>query len=242
MLEYKIKKGPFSSHIKWFSPRPSLQEAFGFYEYRQTLYQKPLLGFQCENFYTIHIDLSNTEESLLTNCSKSTRYKIKRARREGMQFTLSNDIEQFVKFYNKFASTKNMAPISNIDLERVQNHLHITQAIYENEILAMHTYFFDKEIKRACLYHTASLFRNVDDSSTRQLIGRANRFLHFEDMLYFKSLGAKQYDLGGYAVDDSNEERQQINEFKKGFGGEIVKEPNYMSYPLYLYFLLKFKK
>jgi lipid II:glycine glycyltransferase (peptidoglycan interpeptide bridge formation enzyme) len=61
-------------------------------------------------------------------------------------------------------------------------------------------------------------------------------------MLYFKSLGAKKYDLGGYAVDDSNEERQQINEFKKGFGGEIVKEPNYMSYPLYLYFLLKFKK
>jgi lipid II:glycine glycyltransferase (peptidoglycan interpeptide bridge formation enzyme) len=239
MLEYKIKKGPFSSHIKWFSPPPSLQEAFGFYEYRQTLSQKSVLGFQCENFYTIHIDLSNTEENLLVNCSKSTRYKIKRARREGVQFSLEKDINKFLKFYNDFAITKNMAGISRADIELVSPYFYMTQALYKNEAIVMHAYLLDQELKRARLLHSASLYRNIEQSNDRNFIGRANRFLHLEDMLYFKKIGAKIYDLGGYAVDDLNAERQQINEFKKGFGGEIVKESNYMSYPLYLYLLLK---
>lgn len=239
MLTLKIKKGPFTSNIKWFCPRPKIREAFGFFEYDQCLYQKKLFGFCYESFYTIHVDITVDEETLLANCRKDTRYKIKRARREGIQFKIGNDFDQFVKFYNEFAISKNIATISKSDLELFRPYIHITQAVYEEEILVTHTYFFDEEIKRACLLHTASLFRNCDDSKMRQIIGRANRFLHFEEMLYFKKLGANIYDLGGIAVDDLNEDRAKINHFKKGFGGIMVQEPYYYSYPLYLYLCFK---
>ncbi|WP_069472144.1 hypothetical protein [Candidatus Marithrix sp. Canyon 246] len=235
MLILKIKKGPFTSNIKWFCPRPRIREAFGFFEYRQSLYQKPVLGFHYDSFYTIQIDLTSDEKTLLANCRKNTRYEINRARREGVKFQIGNDIDEFIKFYNEFALSKNMAQISNSDLKLFTPKLYITKALYQEQILVMHTYLFDDDIKRVRLLHSASLFRNCDDSIKHQIIGRANRFLHFEDMLYFKKIGVKVYDFGGYAVDDINEEREKINQFKKGFGGKIVKEPNYYSYPLYLY-------
>jgi len=239
MLTLKIKKGPFTSNIKWFCPRPKLSEAFGFFEYRQSLYQKSVLGFHYDSFYTIQIDLSIEEKNLLANCKKNTRYEINRARREGVKFQIGNDIDEFVIFYNEFALSKNMAQISNSDLKLFSSKLYITQALYQEEILVMHTYLFDDQIKRVCLLHTASLFRNCNDSAKHQMIGRANRFLHFEDMLYFKNIGVKLYDFGGYAVDDINEEREKINKFKKGFGGTMIKEPYYYSYPLHLYLCFK---
>jgi len=239
MLTLKIKKGPFTSNIKWFCPRPKIMEAFGFYEYRYSFFQKLVLGFHYESFYTIDIDLNIEEKELLANCKKNTRYEINRARREGVKFQIGNDIDEFVKFYNEFAIAKNMAQISNSDLNLFSSKLYITQAIYQEEILVMHTYLFDDEIKRVCLLNSASLFRNCNDPKKHQMIGRANRFLHFEDMLYFKKRGVKVYDFGGYAVDDINEEREKINKFKKGFGGEVVKLPNYYSYPLYLYLCCK---
>ena len=223
MLTLKIKKGPFTSNIKWFCPRPKIREAFGFFEYHQCLYQKKLFGFCYESFYTIQIDLSIEEKELLANCKKNTRYEINRARREGVKFQRGNDIDQFIKFYNEFALSKNMAQISNSDLKLFGPKLYITQAVYQEEILVMHTYLFDDQIKRVCLLHTASLFRNCNDSTKHQIIGRANRFLHIEDMLYFKNIGVNVYDFGGYAVDDINEEREKINQFKKGFGGTMDK-------------------
>lgn len=239
MLKLKIKKGPFSSNIKWFSPRPRIWEAFGFFEYRQTFYQKQILGFHYDSFYTIHIDLTSDEKTLLANCRKNTRYEINRARREGVQFALEKDINNFVRFYNEFAMSKNMATISRADIEQLHPYFYMTQAVYKNEVIVMHSYLLDQEFKRARLLHSASLFRNLKQSNDRHIIGRANRFLHFEDMLYLKKMGINIYDLGGYAVVNLDEERKQIANFKKGFGGEIVKEPNYYSYPLYFYLCCK---
>jgi lipid II:glycine glycyltransferase (peptidoglycan interpeptide bridge formation enzyme) len=239
MLIFKTRKSLFTSHIKWFCPRPLIRDAFGFVYYRQSFYQQPVLGFHCETFYTIHIELTIDEKNLLANCGKNTRYKINRARREGVQFALENDINNFVKFYNEFATTKHMAKISSSALERMCPYLCMTQALYKNDVIVKHAYLLDEEQKRARLLHSASWFRHIEQSEERNFIGRANRFLHFEDMLYFKKMGIKIYDFGGYAVDDINKEREQINQFKKGFGGQIVKEPNYMSYPLYFYGRLK---
>jgi lipid II:glycine glycyltransferase (peptidoglycan interpeptide bridge formation enzyme) len=51
------------------------------------------------------------------------------------------------------------------------------------------------------------------------LIGRANRWLHWQDMLRLKQMGLERYDWGGLFEDDSTPERAGINSFKKHFGG-----------------------
>jgi len=64
------------------------------------------------------------------------------------------------------------------------------------------------------------------------VVGRANRFLHYEDIRYFKEHGYETYDLGGYAKDTQDPKLQGINVFKESFGGTIVEQYNYYS-PLY---------
>ena len=44
-----------------------------------------------------------------------------------------------------------------------------------------------------------------------------------------------QLDLGGYAKDTEDEHLQHVNEFKDGFGGELVEMSNYISHPLVCY-------
>jgi lipid II:glycine glycyltransferase (peptidoglycan interpeptide bridge formation enzyme) len=59
------------------------------------------------------------------------------------------------------------------------------------------------------------------------MIGRANRLLHWEDILYFKQEGLSYYDFGGWSSDTTNLERQKINAFKESFGGVIIPQYSY---------------
>ena len=65
--------------------------------------------------------------------------------------------------------------------------------------------------------YSGSKFRNRKNDY-RALVGRANRWLHWRDMLRFKETGIKRYDWGGLFEDESVPERAGINKFKD-FGG-----------------------
>jgi len=64
----------------------------------------------------------------------------------------------------------------------------------------------------------------VQEHGQRQpiLVGRANRWLHWRDMLCFKEAGVQCYDWGGMFEDESTPERAGINRFKRDFGGQPV--------------------
>jgi hypothetical protein len=74
----------------------------------------------------------------------------------------------------------------------------------------------------AGLLHSSSRFRE-GESDYRALVGRANRWLHWKDMLQFRALGMQRYDWGGLFGDESTPERAGINNFKKSFGGQLVR-------------------
>jgi lipid II:glycine glycyltransferase (peptidoglycan interpeptide bridge formation enzyme) len=104
--------------------------------------------------------------------------------------------------------------------------LAIRAASVNNEKIVFHSYV--TTCGRARLLHSASLFRESDDSAYRNLVGRANRLLHWDDICYFKNEGCRTYDLGGISMDKSNMETQAINKFKESFGAAVIKE--YKSY------------
>lgn len=184
----------------------------------------------CKEFITLHIDLRKHFESIEEDFKKNTRYEIRRAKsKDNLEFKSikpenNEQLAPYLDFYNGFAEEKNLTPGNKNLLQRLveQKSLYITYIESEESFLVVHFYIVD-EI-RARLLYSASRFRDVSDNNIRNLIGRANRFLHNEDIILFKDMDYKILDLGGIAEDENNQETSQIDSFKKSFGGDRVVE------------------
>jgi hypothetical protein len=179
---------------------------------------------------TIFMDLSRSEEELLADCNKTTRYQINRAKKSDSVETVtdfpqgSSDsavLDRYIEFYNDFARSKGRGLQSvNRYVQYVTHHTLVIRSVVDaqsREPLAMHSYIVSDG--RARLHQSASLFRTCDDKAEQSRIGRANRFLHMDDMLYFKGLGIASFDFGGWYGGTTDTAKLAINSFKESFGG-----------------------
>jgi hypothetical protein len=188
----------------------------------------PSPGSWVEEFVTIWIDLTKPDEELLHAMTESTRYEIRRAASDGLSYEnwyadAGEKIEEFCEFFDSFAAAKNLAladrqwlrvraSFGALDLSRVSDE--------HGNSLVWHAYYRDAE--HVSQKYSASLFRNQPDPKYRRLVGRANRYHHWQDMKQFKQEGIRLFDLGGCYPGTDNQELLKVNEFKRSFGGEIV--------------------
>jgi hypothetical protein len=193
-----------------------------------------------EELYTILIDLSKNDKELLSLLRKNTRYEINRAREKDnikcVTFFEKNEndrekISKYMDFYNVFALSKNRSSIKFSDLKQFYDNRTIciryaAKEDDESEILTMHAYIVSDNTAR--LHQSSSLFRNSGDSEYKNLVARANRLLHWDDILYFKNIGLAVYDLGGWYGGQTLKEQLLINQFKESFGGEKKREYSYI--------------
>lgn len=179
-------------------------------------------------FLTLVSDLTLTKEEMLSKFSKNCRYEIRRAEREMvtteafMGDTLTPQrITEFCEFFKEFWASKG----TEIEIDHLQKEISqyetegcfmIARASVHNKPIVYHTYIVTQ--KRARLYQSASLYRE-DDEIPAATVGMANRYLHKEDMLYFKNIGKTSYDWGGAGIE---KEVENITKFKESFGGEHV--------------------
>ena len=213
---------------------------FGLNHYKNCQATQRKIGFFRKISYTKLIDLTLDTNSLLRSFGKNTQYKIRRAQREGVEFSEQISLQEFVEFYNIFADTKQRKKLSYHSLSPLMKYLTITKAMVGDNCLVVHLHLCDQTASRAQLQYVATHFRREANPDTIKLIGYANCFLHYANMCHFKKIGYKIYDLGGYAYQTSNQELVKINEFKDGFHGNLVKEGDYTSIPLFL--ILKAKE
>jgi lipid II:glycine glycyltransferase (peptidoglycan interpeptide bridge formation enzyme) len=171
-------------------------------------------------------DLTLASESIIAAFGNTNRYKIKRAAsRDGLTSYYPDDprarLAEFIAFYDTFASQKGLAPAYRRGLFAAcaAGQLILTYACRDDMKLVWHAYITHGH--KVGLFHSASLFRTVENAD-RAVIARANRWLHWRDMLHFKSKGLRTYDWGGLFADESVAERAGINNFKREFGGEAV--------------------
>jgi len=218
--------------VIWFAEKPSFFDGSVFLEYRQVRSTAEYQGFMRSPFHTIHISLDGDDASILASFSKGTRYEVNRAMRDGVFF--SSDVRQddFVRFYNEFALLKSRKCLAPEELDLMGAHLSVTSAGYGDEVLVMHCYLLDMQLRKVRLLYSASHFRAFGDSAERNLVARANRMLHYKDMLYYRERGYSCYDLGGISLEQNDQEKAHIANFKAGFGGCIVEESHYISVPL----------
>jgi hypothetical protein len=188
-----------------------------------------ILPYPLQTSHTIKINMLADEVGISAGFNKNTRYEIRRAESDGLNCLWlaqpnAADIAAFTSFYDEFAIAKGLAVLNPGELLRYADagKLALSHAQKNGECLVWHAYFMG--FTTAVLLHSASLFRKEESTEIRQVIGRANRWLHWQDMLRIKANGIEVYDLGGWYSGETDTVLLQINKFKEGFGGEIVCE------------------
>jgi lipid II:glycine glycyltransferase (peptidoglycan interpeptide bridge formation enzyme) len=209
----------------WFDEEPPRDAGVDILVYRQRA--APIADARTTPFLTMVTDLSVEEGAIAEKFGKDCRYKIRRAEtKDGLSMEFITDpesrLDEFRAFYDAFARQKSVAPSYHQWLVAACKacQLVLTSATRNGEALVWHAYLICG--KAACLEYTGSCFRNKENDY-RALVGRANRWLHWREMLRFKEMGITRYDWGGLFEDESVPERAGINQFKKDFGGQPVR-------------------
>jgi hypothetical protein len=188
-------------------------------------------GTRWREFYTYLIDLTQNQEQLLARLNEDTAYKIRRARArdkivcECCDPTDRRIADQFEDVYNSFAAMKGLHPLERARLNSIISAKALDLSVArdpEGNALVYHAIYRNEH--RATELYLPSLYRKLSDSAARNFVGRANRYLVWSDILRYKERGLKWFDFGGWYPGKTNQALLNINEFKRGFGGEITRE------------------
>jgi hypothetical protein len=188
----------------------------------------PFPGVANESCPTIVIDLSASEEELWNAVDRNTRKLIRQAMREG---TGAERIELTEQTWNEFLSAfcklrrrkqnAGALGIGQIGEMVAKDRFVLTVSREANgNILSWHSYVL--ACGRTRLLNTMSDIDPRRDTHWNNLVGRANRLHHWQDMLRFKQEGVSSYDLGGVYRGTDDEEQINIARFKRCFGGRFV--------------------
>lgn len=215
----------------WFEYNHSLKNAVGVssFMYLKKMDRTPL-GIRRES-YTIENSLEPEVEDIFKGFSSTVRNEIRKVEHI-VDCYFHNDIEGFVKFYNDFAALKGIPGTTEQKILEIGEHMIMSYARHGEHILAAHSYIVDYDLGITRLFHSATC-RLSNDIDTA-LIGKANKYLHFRDMSFFKEKGLRIYDFGGYSKDTTSKAHEGINKFKLSFGGEVAACTNYYSYPFWI--------
>jgi FemAB family len=178
--------------------------------------------------HTLVIDLAEDEDRLLEQMSKDTRSKIRRAmQRDSLDVAAvpepsAAQVDEFADFYDRFAAAQSVAPAFRPRLQALARggNLVLTSATGDRgEALVRHAYVAARG--RGYMLYSGSVLAQSADSGVRNLIGRANRYLHWHDIGFFKERRFELYDFGGLDAEERSPKTAGIARFKRGFGGEV---------------------
>ncbi len=165
------------------------------------------------------LDISKSEEDLLREMRKTTRYLIKKTEKEGVEIvcsTNSDDIEQFWPVYEATAQRQHFTPFSKKDL-RKEFELFAADAgaalffgkVGEKVVAAAMIIFYNGQ---AFYHHSGSL---SDGSGSN-----VSYLLQWRVIQEAKRRGCTLYNFWGISPDDKPKHPWAgLSLFKKGFGG-----------------------
>lgn len=210
----------------WYDHEPGDTRQVDYILYYQR--STPVPGTKTRVIHTYVIDLTLSRDQLLAKLNKDTAYKLRRAReRDGVVCERCDPrnrvvIDQFEEMYNIFATTKRLTPLNRPRMESMAAAGVLDLSVAKDaqgNALVYHANYRDDQ--RATSMELPSLYRKLSSSAERNSIGRASRFLTWSDILRYQEEGLRCFDFGGW-YQGSDPAMVKINEFKRGFGGEVV--------------------
>lgn len=183
-------------------------------------------------FHSLKIDLTLSEDEVMRGLNRNTMYEVRRSKaKDGVECVhdmLATDqtCEAFRNFYDEFAKAKELplTAMNELLARAADGALRFSRAMRHGAPIVWHVHAVTRD--GVSLLHSASLFRQSDDGELRTVIGRANRQLHWCDMLFFKAEGKRTYDFGGWYAGSEDQDLLRVNQFKEGFGGTRVDQFN----------------
>lgn len=221
-------------------------ERIGCFRFERIWFQKEIIKVKSDAHVLRYMRLENIEEKkranadkaetlwtlldkdsneLMSEMRKQVRYEIRRAEKEDIEifYYSSKDIinksllDTFEKAYNHFCEISGREYVKSFfNKKRVKsyadyNGIIMSEARFEKGKI-YHIYVADGNL--ALLHFSVSDFRNKDVDNN--LAGRANKLLHYKDLLFFREHGYNVYDWGNVS---SFENPNGIDNFKISFGG-----------------------
>lgn len=171
---------------------------------------------------TLILDLSKTEERLLSEMHPKTRYNIHLAERKGVKFIFSEDDKDLDVFYELTCAVNKREGINCFPKNYYQKMFEVfaqdkavklVKAEYQGKIIAVNLMIYFGDL--ATYNHGASSgeYRNV----------MAPHLVQWEGIKQAKKEGYKYYDFRGIApTDDPEHKWAGITRFKKSFGGQVI--------------------
>jgi hypothetical protein len=181
-------------------------------------------------FDTLRTDMTRSQGDLWSSFDRTTQYEIRRAeRRDELLFDLrlspaSSDISDFLAFHDRTAPehARVHARLETLTGYQRAGCLRMSRALDRHgRILVWHVYLAQNDI--VLLLHACSAFRNAQPPIDRPFFSRANRWLHWRDIQHFQEMETTVYDWGGYYLGRANPALRGVNEFKRKFGGELIR-------------------
>lgn len=169
------------------------------------------------------LDVSQSEESILHQMRKTTRYLIRKAMKDGVSIIKSseeNDLKLLYKLQQETAVRHHFVPFSleffqaHFQAFTKDNEIKIFKAIYKKQVISIAMIIF--YLNRAIYHYSASssLFNKIP----------ASYLLQWEAIKEAKIRGCRWYDFWGIAPDNNSSTHRfaGVSLFKKGFGGFAV--------------------
>lgn len=205
--------------------------------YKGDLDKVPFYFFIHRTPHSAVTDLTEDLDVIEGKISKHVRQEIRKAIKDGYEFSSGYFYDEFVPYYNAFAEKKGIDIRVSMDrlLHFGKPNPIVTKASHNGVVLAMHVRGFDEEQKLVLGLYTAS-GRFFDGINPREA-SMANKFLQYNEFALFKEMGYTCFDWSGINVDPSNKAQYSIGEYKLSFGAEVIPSPVLYS-PLYKLMLL----
>ena len=173
---------------------------------------------------SLEVDLLRKPEELWKCVNSTTRNSVNRAKAEGLSHQVwanppRDVLDEFFEFKRRFDAGRGMESADPVWMYAYaeQGALILSRACTSDGMpLVWHSYARTPGWVR--LLHSASLLAEADRNH-RELISRANRYLHWRDMLECRELGSRRMDFGGWYNGTADEKLLRINAFKEQFGG-----------------------
>ena len=182
-----------------------------------------------EDFSTLVVDLSLSEERLFTNVNKKLRYDIRRAINDNtysISFLKSDDIKSYkqaIQALDLFLKNRKLPRLNLQKLEAMWKNdlLKISIASLNGresgDILGVHVYLVDeKELRSRLLYSYSNFLEHP----------YVNKVHHWKDIIFLKRCGMIKYDFGGISTNGSTD---RIDHFKMKFGGVLEQSYSLMA-------------
>ena len=175
-----------------------------------------------DSFFTLIIDLNNSEEEIRRNIRTNYIHRINQAVKihdikvEYYNKPDISDLNTFVKRYNKISDNKGYAKIKTEDLSRIKDNIVISYALYNYKIICGHLYIYDQQRFRQL---NSYIENDLDGFPISKISSKANKYLHYQDILYAKKKKFLIFDFGGIFNVDSR--TLGITIFKLGFSKNI---------------------